>query len=117
MIGLIMKLIVCPLVVILSDALLDSVNYASIYQAIGVGIVLALLAHTMEVMVLRKGTFWISTAADFIAAFAVVYLSQFVLYGTFITFTGALITALLLTVTEYFQHSYLNKTEKTRKSE
>ncbi|WHH60054.1 DUF2512 family protein [Petroclostridium sp. X23] len=117
MTGFIMKLIICPIVVIISDALLNSVNYASIYQSIGVGIVLAVFAHMMEVLILREGTFWISTIADFIAALGVVYLSQFVLYGAVVTFAGALITSLLLAITEYFQHVFLINAGKTKKSE
>jgi len=49
------------------------------------------------------------------AAFAIVYLSQFVLRDVSITFFSAILTAILLTVTEYFQHNYLIKTDKTKK--
>ncbi|MGE4284915.1 MAG: DUF2512 family protein [Clostridia bacterium] len=115
--GFIMKLIMCPLIVVIYDALLNNVNYASIYQSIGIGIFLAVLAHMMEVLILREGTFWISTIVDLVAAFGIVYLSQFVLRGAAVTFTGALIISLLLTISEYFQHLFLVNTGKTRKSE
>lgn len=83
--------------------------------AIIVGLILAFAAHMMEILVLKKGTFWISTIADFIAAFAIVYLSQFLLRNVSITFLNTSLTALLLTVTEYFQHNYLIKSGKTKK--
>ncbi len=115
MIGLIMKLIICPITLIISNYIFG-LQYTFI-QAIMVGIILAVAAHMMEVLILKKGTFWISTIVDFIAAFAIVYLSQFFFRNVYITFLDALLTSVLLTVTEYLQHTYLIRTYKTKKTE
>ncbi len=96
--------------------LFRGVSYVNVYQAIGVGLVLAVLAYLMELMILKESSFWLSTIADFMAAFAVVYISQFFLRNVIITFTGALFAAVLLSITEYFQHTYLISTGKTKKS-
>jgi len=114
MIGLIIKLIVCPITILISNYLFG-LQY-TVFQAIIVGLFLAVAAHIMEFILLRKGTFALSTFADLFAAFLIVYLSQFVLRNVTITLTSALFTALLLTATEYFQHKYLISTGKTKKS-
>jgi len=105
--GLIMKLFLYPVIVLLSDAILGNVNYENIYQPVTIGLFLALLAHVSELFSLRRGTFWINNVIDFTVAFLVVYFSRFVYTGALITFTGAVITAILLAVSEYFQHLYL----------
>lgn len=107
MTGLLIKIILCPIVIILSDYLLPSVNYFSIYQQIGVGIVLALSSHYIEVLFLQRGSFWISNTLDFIAAFLIVYFGQYVLRGSSIEYIGAIYAALILTATELVQHLYL----------
>ncbi|KNY27971.1 DUF2512 family protein [Pseudobacteroides cellulosolvens] len=116
MTGFIIKLFICPIILIISDALFNNVNYANLYQPIIIGLILAVLAHTMEVLLLRKGTLWTSNAVDFIASVIIVYITQFFLQGAKITFLGALFTSVLLSVTEYFQHLYLIKSGKWAKS-
>ena len=115
MTGLIMKLIICPLVVYLADVLSNEVNYAALYQPILVGLILAALAHTMEVFFLKKETIWLSTGLDFVAAAAVLYISGLVIPGATVTFIGAIVTALVLTATEIAQHLWLTKKDKTEK--
>lgn len=116
MIGLIIKLIVCPLVVLLSMAIFPNVNYTSIWHPIIVGLILALGAHMMEVFMLKKGTYWISTVMDFVAATLIVYFVSMFFAGAEVTFFGALLTGFALTLTELPQHSYLIKSKKTQKS-
>lgn len=113
--GLLIKLIVCPSVVILSDYLLASIDYASLYQAIIVGLVLAFAAHAMEVLLLRRGTLWMSTLLDLAAAILILFFSQFLLPGSRVLFIGAFLTAVLLTFTEYFQHVWLIRNRMTEK--
>lgn len=107
MLGLIIKIIVCPVIVYLSDMILNDVYFANPYQAVIAGLVVAVVGHLMEVLILKRGTLWISTFADLAGAFIVIYLSQYFLPGSSITVAGAAITALLLTVVEHFQHIYL----------
>lgn len=115
MIGLVIKLIVCPITVLISNYLFG-LRY-TVFQAVVVGLILAVAAHFMEVLILKRGTFWVSTVGDFVAALGIVYLSQLVFTNVNVTFIGALLTAVLLTVTEYFQHTFLINAGKTKKSE
>lgn len=117
MLGLIMKIIVCPLIIYISDMVFNDIYYANTYQAIITGLVIAFIGHMMEVLILKKGTLWISTFADLVAAIAVVYLSQFFLPGSRITIAGAAIIAVILAITEHFQHIYLIKEGKTKKTD
>lgn len=111
-----MKLIICPITLIISDLLIWGIDYTNIYQPIIVGVILAVLAHTMELFLLKRETFWTSNIADLIAAFAVVYLSQFFIPDARVTLLGALLAALLLFLTEYFQHLYLLRSGKVKKA-
>lgn len=112
MTGFILKLVTCPLLVLLMSSVTSQVNYASWYQPVIVGFVLAVAAHIMELMLLREGTFWISNAADFIAATLILYYSQYLFEGAYITWGGAVVTAVVLTIIEYFVHQYLINTKR-----
>lgn len=117
MTGLIMKLIICPLGLILSNYLFTDVYYPYIYQPIFIGIVIAISGHLMELFLLKPRTLLISTIADFLIAFVIVYFSQFILPGSRLTLIGASLTSTLLALTEYFQHLYLIRSGKTKKSD
>ena len=117
MIGLLMKIVICPTVVVLSDYLSEGIFYPNIFQPLILGLVLALLAHMMEVMILREGTFWISNMVDLAAAFFVLYFGTLFLRGATITVLDAFSVAFVLGVTEYFQHLYLLRSGKTKKSQ
>jgi uncharacterized protein (DUF2062 family) len=117
MTDLITKIIVCPLTLIISDYLFRDVYYPYTYQPIFIGAVIALVGYFMELLLLRPGTVIISTIADFLASFVLVYFSQFILPGAAITLIGAVITATIFAVIEYFEHIYLVRSYKTKKSE
>lgn len=116
MAGLITKIFVCPITVVISAFLFTNVDYAAIYQPIIVGLVLAVAAHMMEVMILRKGTLWMSTVMDFIAATLIVYFVSLLFAGAAVSFLGAVLTAILISITEYFEHQWLIKSGRTEKS-
>ena len=115
MTGLLMKLAICPIVILLSSFLLLNVNYVDAIQPILIGLMLAVAAHLMELVLLRRGTLWISLAADFVVATFFIYFISDLFAGTYVTFAGAVIVALILGITEYFQHLYLIRSGKTRK--
>lgn len=117
MTGLVVKLIVCPLTIFLSDALFPQVYYPFVYQPILIGIIVAIVAYALEVMILKRGTLWISTFADFIGAAVIVYFVTLLLPGATITVTGALLTALVLALTEHIQHIWLISTGRTKESD
>ena len=117
MAGFLVKLIICPLTVLAADILFPQVYYPSVFQAILVGVILAVGAYAMEVLLLKRGTFWISTAVDFIAATLIVFVVSLLLPGARVTLLGAIMTALLLSITEYVQHLWLIESGRTKKSD
>lgn len=116
MIGLLTKLIVSPIIVILSSFIFPDVSYASYFQAIVVGLVLAIVGHVMEVMFLRRGRLFMSTLLDFAVATLLLYLSQYFLPGSRVLFLGAFFTALLLSLAEHLQHIWLINSGRAEKA-
>lgn len=111
--GLIVKLIISPLVVVLADALFPEVNFASLYQSVGVGFALAVVGYLLERAMLHPGTLWMTTGADFIIGFVVVYGSLFFLPTAQISAIGAGFVAIFFGVAEYLQHRWLIKSRRT----
>lgn len=115
MLGLALKLVIAPWVVTMANLLFPGVNYPFIYQAILVGIILALLGHALEVLLLRQGTLWINTLVDFLVFTVIIYLSSFLFPGARVTLMGAWATALLLNIAEFLQHLYLIRSGRAEK--
>jgi hypothetical protein len=111
-----MKIVICPLAVIIASYIFPNVNYANLYQPIIVGLVLAGAGVLMEYLFLKKGTLWFSTGMDFAASVLIVYFVSLFFTGALVTFFGAVLVGLLLAVTEYFTHRWLIQTGKTQKS-
>ncbi len=116
MTSFIMKIIICPLGLMLSDWLFASVEYTTLTQPIVIGLILAVVGTMMEFLFLRRGTVWISTFMDFVATLAIVYFVSNLYEGAVVTFWGAILASLILGVTEYFTHRWLVANDKTRKS-
>ncbi|MUK87314.1 DUF2512 family protein [Ornithinibacillus sp. L9] len=107
MVGLFVKLLVCPITVIIASLIFPNVNFAYWYQPIILGIILAVVGHLMEVLMLREDTRWLSTFMDFIASAVIVYFGAMVFANAEVTFWGAVLTGALLAITEIFQHNWL----------
>lgn len=118
MTSFIMKFIMCPVIVIISDWLFPGIEFNHIMQPIIVGIVIAIVGTAMEYMLLTKRTVWLSTIADFAAAFLIVYFVSNWMEGgaAAVTFLGALLTALLIGISEHMTHRWLVRNNKVRKS-
>jgi len=114
--GFLVKIIVCPLIVYISDFFSKQVSFTALYQPVIIGLILAVAAHTMELYILRPGSLWISTAIDFVTATLIIYFIPFFMKGLRMSFGGAISTAVLFTITEIFQHSWLINSNKTVKS-
>lgn len=114
--SLLMKIIMCPLVVIIADFLFPNVDYANIWQPIIVGLVLAAAGVIMEYMILQRGTLWISTFADAVVSLIIVYFVSNSFPDVEVTFFGALLTAVLLGVVEYFTHLWLIQSGRAKKT-
>lgn len=115
MVNLLIKLIVSAALLILSDLLFAEIYFASFYQVIVIGILLAIVGHTTELFILRRGTLWISTVVDFAVTTLMVYIASQLLPGVRITFIGALYAASFIAIAEYFVHRWLIFTERTKK--
>ncbi|WP_106497450.1 DUF2512 family protein [Lentibacillus sp. Marseille-P4043] len=113
--GFIVKLIVCPIGVILASWIFPNVDFAYWYQPIIIGVVLAVIGYFMEVLMLKESTNWLSTGLDFIVTTLVVYYGSMFFTDSAVTFWGAVLTGLLIAVTEIFQHYWLLETGKTEK--
>lgn len=115
MTGLWIKLVSCTAFVFLTDAITDHVDFTGWFQAVVMGVILAIIGHLMEVLLLRPGRLWTMTILDFFATAALAYIGQWFLPGTFITVIGALLLSSFLTIVEYYLHRWLiyhGKTEK-----
>lgn len=116
MTSLLMKIIICPLSLIVAAWIFPNVQFGAFYQAVIVGLILAAAGVLMEYMFLREGTLWISTLMDFAASTLILFFVANLFAGTTITFFGAVLTSLLLAVVEYFTHLWLIKSGRTQKS-
>ncbi|MGD8189908.1 DUF2512 family protein [Brevibacillus ginsengisoli] len=115
--GFIMKVILVPVLLVLSDYVFPNLNYGNLTQAVLTGLVIAVIGQLMEVMLLHKGTVFTSTVLDFFVSFLVIYLSQFVLAGTRITLVGAFMAALVIGVVEHVEHIWLVQSGRTEKGQ
>lgn len=116
MTSFLLKIFVCPLGVILAAWLFPNVDYGAYYQAIVVGLIIAVVGLLMEYLILMKGTLWISTIMDFAAATLIVYFVSNLFTGAAVTFWGAILTGAIIAVAEHFTHLWLIQNGKTKKS-
>ena len=112
MLRLVSKLLVGPTVVFFATQFMRDVFYSSDFAPIATGIVFGLSSYLLDNLLLGRGTFLMSTALDLFAAATVVYLSQYFFPGSAITLYGALVTGLILALTEIPQHLWLPVTQK-----
>ncbi|MFD1038637.1 DUF2512 family protein [Virgibacillus byunsanensis] len=117
MTGLIIKLLVCPIGVILASWIFPNVNFANWYQPIIIGVVLAVVGYAMEYLLLREETNWLSVLMDFAASAIIVYIGAGFFIGADVTVWGAILTGALLAVTEIFQHNWLLRSGRIRKEQ
>lgn len=109
------KIILYPVILLVSDFLFNSVNYSNIYQPLAVGAVIAIFGHLMELLLLQGGRLWVNNTLDFIAALFIVYASQIVMTGAYISVFGAILVSLFILLTENIQHLYLIRGGKAEK--
>ncbi|RWR13607.1 DUF2512 family protein [Siminovitchia fortis] len=115
MLNLIMKLIICPIVVAIAGSMLTNVNFSHVYQPIVIGATLAVAGHLLEWALLSRNTFWFSTITDFVFSTLIIYILGYFFFTAQVTFFGAVVTALLLTLVEFFVHMWLIRSGRARK--
>jgi uncharacterized membrane protein YcaP (DUF421 family) len=116
MANLLMKIIVIPLIVVVMAWLLPNVDYGPLYEPIVVGLIVAAAGIAMEYLMLRRGTVWMSTLADFVASVVIIYIVSNLFTDANVTFPGAVLVGIVIGVVEYFMHVFLVQSGKTRKS-
>src|SRR5690606_10232318 len=107
MTNVLLKVIMCPLAVMISGWIFPNIEFANVYQPIIVGLVIAGAGLLMEFLLLKRGTLWISTFMDFAAAVLIVYYATNLFQDASTTFLGAVLTALIIAVFEHFVHLWL----------
>lgn len=110
MTSFLLKAIICPLVLILSDGMSEQIRYSHIGQAIVLGLILAAAGTLMEYFLLREGTLWISVAADFAVTVIALYYITNMFEGSSMTFAAAIVVSLILAATEILIHLGLIRT-------
>ncbi|WP_062106617.1 DUF2512 family protein [Bacillus niameyensis] len=114
--NIVIKLVVCTLTVVLASALLTNVHFPYFYQSLVTGVTLAVAGYLTEKALLRRETFWLTTATDFVVTAIFVYIFAYFFSGAYITVVGAILIAAFLTVIEFFVHLWLLSTGRTVKS-
>lgn len=116
MASFLLKILMCPIGVIVASWIFPNVQFESYVQPIIIGLILAVVGIIMEYMLLRKGTLWISTLLDFAATLIIVYAISNLFVGAEVTLLGAILTSVVITFLEYFNHLWLIRSGKTQKS-
>lgn len=98
------KLIVCPAVMLLSGYIFLGVYYPSFYQPVLTGLLLAASTHMMDALFLKKGTLWLSTLSDLLLSIIIIYFVSLLFPGAYVTVLGAVYASILLSITEFVQH-------------
>ncbi|QKY69169.1 DUF2512 family protein [Lentibacillus sp. CBA3610] len=117
MTGLIVKLLVCPIALYVASWIFPNVDFGYWYQPIILGVVLAFVGYFMERAMLREETNGLSIGVDFIVSTLIVYFGAMMFADTAVTFFGAILTGILLAVTEIFQHNWLLSHDRIEKEE
>ncbi len=107
MVGFITKIIIFPVILLLSSYIFTDISYPYFYQSIFVGVILAAITHLVDLALLRPGFLIINTIGEFLVAFAVIYSTQFLLPGASVNLIGTSIAATILTIVEFFINRYL----------
>ena len=101
---LLLKFILVPALIGLADIMMTDVFFSSVWAMVWTGLALAAVGLLMESMMLRRGTLWLTTAADAAVAAAGLYVAQFIFDGSHVSVVGALLAGGLIAIPEYFAH-------------
>lgn len=104
MFNFLLKMLLCPGIIFIADALSPAINYSSSWHVIITGVFVGVIGYVMDSVLLINVGSEMSAIMDTVAATIVVYLSQFFFTGTVITLLGALLGGVLLGLSEYLTH-------------
>lgn len=101
------KIIAHPLGLYIIAALMTNVNYTSIYEIVTTGLVLAALAYAFDVLFLRSMSYSTNAIIKAIIIGLIVWLSQYVFIGSYVSGWGAVSTGIILGIVEYLIVRYI----------
>jgi len=101
---LLLKFLLVPALVGLADIMMVDFFFPTVWSVVLTGLALAAVGLAMESAILRRGTLWITTAADWAVSAAGLYLAQFLFEGAYVSVVAALLAGGLLAIPEYFAH-------------
>ena len=99
--NVISKVIAHPLGLYILATLLPNVNYVSIYEIITTGLVLAAIAYAFDALFMHSVSYSTNAIIKAVTIGLVVWLSQFVFVGSYVSGWGAIITGIVLGIAEY----------------
>lgn len=110
MINFLLKLTVIPVIVIIADLFSENqIYFGSVYEALIIGLVIAVVNLAIEHFMFRRGTFWVTTIIDFVLAVCLLFFGTNMFDDAYLGTLGAVSTALIITLYEYFLHLRLMK--------
>nr|WP_275583899.1 DUF2512 family protein [Scopulibacillus daqui] len=108
--NVILKIVLTPVIIIIADLFSNvQINYGTAYEAVIIGVIVGLINFAVELLLFRRGTFWITTIADFVITMFVIFFGSNVFRDAYIGALGAFTLSLIITVLEYFIHFYVLK--------
>ncbi|MBO0995543.1 hypothetical protein [Bacillus sp. SD088] len=115
MLNVLLKIIVIPIILILASKVLPGIYFPYLYQPIVTGVTMAVVGALLEFALLKRGTFWLSLAADFVVSAIMLYTFAYFFQGAFTTLFGVILTSALITAVEFFVHLWLIGSGRARK--
>ncbi|GGH88404.1 uncharacterized membrane protein YvlD (DUF360 family) [Pullulanibacillus pueri] len=110
MINLLIKLLLSSVIIIACDAISPySIQFGAMYEAIILGVFIGLINYAIEWLLFARGTFWITTILDFVITLCVLFFGVMIFDDAYIGTSGAVVTAILITIVEFILHSWLLK--------
>jgi len=101
---LLLKFLLVPALVGLADIMMADLFFPTVWAIVLTGLALAAVGLLMESAMLRRGTLWLTTIADWAVSAAGLYVAQFVFDGAYVSIVAALLAGGLLAIPEYFTH-------------
>lgn len=114
MVFLLVKITLSIAMLFLGTYIFPGISYPYFFQPVILGLIIALTGRLMEYMVLEKGFLWTSTLMDLISFTAIIHIGSLFMEDATITFVGAFLTALLLSVGEHLLHYWIVRTGRSQ---
>ncbi|TCP29781.1 uncharacterized protein DUF2512 [Scopulibacillus darangshiensis] len=108
MTNLILKIVVTPVIILIADMFSNNqINYGAIYEGIVIGVIIGIVNCAVEMLMLRKGTVWMTTVADFVISLCIVFFGSRLYNDAFVGGQGALVLGVVIAAFEYTLHVWL----------